>query len=182
MKTAIKILFLLFFTLCGAITAQTVSDSSRALYEGKIHSYQFMAPEGWAVDIENAYEDGYTAAISPAGTFYSDAQMAIFIWVYPIDSISFEEFIRADSAYYAGNIDKLEFIGSDTLFNSDGVRMIVFQTADPGGVYDQAMVAYIDTESEVVIFELNIEYREQFAEAESKLREALRRFRYTNSR
>jgi len=178
MKMAIKILLILFPICFAVLSSQTVMDSDRAQYEGKTHTYEFRAPEGWILDIENAYRDGFTAAMCPEDEFYGNARTAIFVWVYLLDSTTFGEFISADSGFYANGTDKIEFIRSDTIYNSDSARTVIFETADPGVTYKIATVAYIDVGTEVVIYELDIDSRELYAEGESKFREALYNFRY----
>jgi len=183
MKTAIKISFTLFLVFAAAHTisvGQSQVEPGSAWYYGEAHTFRIQAPKGWNLDTENAYKDGYTAAMCPKGEFYLDAKRAIFIWVFPKDSLTFEQFFISDSAFYARNQDRLIFDRKESSFTRDSAQVVILTTADPGGPYNLAMVAYIDTGTEVVIYELNIDSREDHAPAESAFREALDRFGYVD--
>ena len=181
MKTAIRISFILFLVFAAVHSisvGQSQEEPGSAWYYGEAHTYRIQAPKGWSLDTENAYKDGYTAAMCPEGEFYLDAKRAIFIWIFPKDSLTFEQFFISDSAYYVGKQKGLVFSRKEYSYTRDSAQVVILTTADPGGPYNLAMVAYIDTETEVVIYELNIDSREDHAPAESAFREALRRFGY----
>lgn len=169
-------LFLVLILCLSVVFSQESEEPDQAYYEGRTYSYLFEAPEDWILDIDNAYEDGYTAALFPEEQTYTYSDMTILIWVFKNDSLSFGEFVTADSAYYLKRNDGLQFRKTDTLFVDDGIRAIVMEADDPGAESSIAMIGYIDVRTEVVIYELSISERMYFAEGASRLHEALRKF------
>ena len=182
---SLKIYSILFLLFVGPVIwtfGQIQDESGTAWYYGGAHTFSIQAPKDWTIDAEGAYKDGYTSAMFPKGEYYHDANSAIFIWVFSNDSLTFEQFFVADSAYYVGRQKGLVFSRKEYSYTRDSAQVIILTTADPGGRYNLAMVAYIDTETEVVIYELNIDSREDQAPAESKFREALYKFKYIDGK
>jgi len=166
---------LIVFLIIPAITyGQEINDSSGAYYTGNTYIYKFGAPENWILDLENAYEDGYTAALYPDSNSYTFADMIIYIWVFKRDSLSFEDFISQDSAYYLKEDIHLKFSRSIREFvTPDRIPSVTLEVDDPGAFVTIAFVTYLDLKSEIVIYEAHISDRMYYAEMESKLREAI---------
>ena len=80
------------------------------------------------------------------------------------------------------NIEKLGFIRSDTMFYSTGTQVLIFETEDLGGEYELAMIAYIDMETETVVYELLISDREYFVEGEVGFSEAVEKVELANEK
>ncbi len=167
--------FVLFLTYLKT-TAQENPQNEGAYYEGGTFSYYMNAPEDWIIDFDNAENDSYTAAFYPDSESYFGYTTKIRVGIFKNGERTYSEFISADSAYLLEKIENLEIIRSDTTFYSSGNQAIIFETKDPGGEYELAMVAYIDMTTETVVYELLISSREYFGEGESRFREALDRF------
>lgn len=146
-------------------------------YDGVDHSFMFVVPNGWLADTVNAYFDGYTMAMFPGHESYFNATRQILVWVLDLDSLTFEQFITVDSAHLAKTkkiIFKRRYSLNDPLHEkgrleskfgisrasaSDTAHVdtcIVLEIRDPGGVSREAMIAYCNAGSEIVIFQLNI--------------------------
>lgn len=169
---------LILVTPATFATAQEFPDTNYAFYEGRTYSYIMEAPEGWVVDLENSYEDGFTAALYPEGESYFDAYVIIFIWIFKNDTLSIREFISADSLNYLRDNEYLEFRRSDSIATAEDSYATILETEDPGAESTIAAVGYIDAKTEIIIYELNISERMLFAEGDSKFREALTAFVY----
>ena len=154
-----------------------MEDSSRAYYRGETYSYSFRAPEGWLLNLDNAYSEGYTAAMYPQGQDYPDAKTIVYVWIFRTSGKSLAEFISADSAHYVRK-DSLDFLRTDTLKIKGGDAAIILEADDPGGASKLAAIGYIDAVTEFVVYELHITDRVYFAEAYGKFREALRWFSF----
>jgi hypothetical protein len=173
----IKCLFLLLLANPALVTLPTARedpDTNSVYYQGEVYFYTMEAPEGWILKLQEE-DSPYAAVISPDTQDAGTGLPSIYIGIYKNLSRSFRDFISADSAYIVkqDQENKLEFIRSDTLFNSEGRETIIFETEDPGGRHNLAVIAYIDAGTETVVYELQITERLQFREAESKFREAL---------
>jgi hypothetical protein len=162
-----------------AVNARELDDTSYAYYEGKTFSYFFEAPEGWILNLEDAYAEGYTAAMYPEGQEYSNSKAIIYVWIFENNDYDFAGFISADSAHYAKK-DKAEFLRTDTLELESGDIAIILEVDDPGGASKLAMIGYVDAVTEIIIYELRITDRVYFAEADGKFREALTRFSFAH--
>lgn len=169
-------------------------------YDGTDHSFLFAAPLGWVIDTTNAYFDGYTAAMFPANESYFNATKQIFVWVLDLDSLTFEEFITADSLhlhktkkmlfrdrYPLGDpnneqrrLQRKFGIKSEDAYDTTQVdTCIVLEINDPGGVSREAGLAYFNAGSEIVIFQLNISERFHVGLAQRAFEKVLKSFKLT---
>ena len=154
----------------------TPDDSNTVIINAVDYAIIISAPDGWAIDLKNASHDNYTAVMFPDSQSYFDHNEAIYTWVFSLDSLSFKEFVSADSLSYLLETDSLEFIDSYSFADSTIdpiIPHIVLETADPGGIYETAMVAYLDLGRDIAIYHLNISDRMYFISASEKLREVV---------
>ena len=130
-----EISFLLIVLLFGylRLSAQDDAKSDGAYYEGEVFSYFMNAPEGWFMDLENAENDGQTAAFYPANENYFEYTTKIRIGIFKNGKRTYSEFISTDSAYLLKKTENLEIIRSDTVYNSNLSQAIVFETEDHVG-------------------------------------------------
>ena len=170
--------FLILAAGFSAAFAREPADTNYAYYEGETYSYTLEAPDKWTLNLEDAYADGYTAALYPEEESYINSKMTIYIWIFKNDSYTFQDFISADSAHYLKEDENLEFWGTDSLGIDSGSYAIILQLDDPGGASELAMIGYINAVTEIVIFELHIADRVYFPEADGKFREALTKFSF----
>jgi len=172
-----NLLLLLFvFFIVGPVSAQDSSHEESASYQGEKYAYYMTAPEDWIVDFENAEGDSYSIAFYPDSESYFDYTAKIRIGIFKNGKRTFEKFVSEDSVYLHKRTENLEIIRSDSLIYSSGNEAILFETEDPGGEYELAMVAYIDLMTEIVVYELLVSSREHFGEAEDKFQQALSLF------
>lgn len=151
-------------------------EENYVIYEGEKHDFIIDAPEHWYIDVENASRDGYTAAIFSDTESYNDPSMIIYVWVYQKDSLSFQEFVSEDSAFYINKDAALTFKSSDTLTTQQGLKVIIFESDNPGMGSETAAIAYIDAEPEIVIYELDVRRLDHFLEGNYNFREAISMF------
>ncbi len=169
-------------------------------YDGVDHSFMFVAPQGWVVDTTNAYFDGYTAAMFPGNETYFSATKQIMVWVLDLDSLTFDEFITRDSLHLnktkgilfydryplhdrAHRQKVLEHkFGLSKAIKPDTSKIdtcIVLELSDPGGKSREAMIAYGNAGSEIVVFQLNIPNRLDLGIAQRAFENVLESFRLT---
>jgi len=172
----ISLLWIALIFCHSTLSSQDKVDTDYAYYEGDVYSYYINTIDDWLLDLGNAEKDGYTAAIYPNNESYFDYSIKIRIGIFKNGELTFDEFISADSIYLLKKTENLEIIRSDTVFYSSGNQAIIFETEDPGGEHELAMIAYIDMTTETVVYELLISSREYFGEGETRFREALERF------
>jgi hypothetical protein len=174
MKTTIFILA--FIAIGSAAIGQEIPDSNYAIYAGEKFFFIMAAPDGWNLALEEAQASGYSAAFYPSESEYLSAKQIIYIWIFKKDSLTYNEFVSADSSNYLLRDDSIAFIAGDSMHINDSIMIKILDFRDPGGYSMLAKVAYIDMISEVVVYELNIANREGFIEAENKFIRALRKF------
>lgn len=170
---------IIILLICHTISfAQDDLDSNFALYEGESWSYIMEAPDDWVLDLENAQFDGLSAFFCPEEMTYFDAKLAISIWIFKLDSLTFREFISADSLVYLKSDSLIEFDKADSLNITDSQKVIVLSTIDPGGEYSLAMVGYIDAGAEIIIYELNLSAWRFYHIGTVKFKEAINNFSF----
>jgi len=168
----------IIIVLAGSLVyAQNDPDSNYAFYEGQTYSFLMEAPEEWKLNLEDAQFDGLSAFFCPEEMDYFDAKYGISIWIFKLDSLTFREFITADSSAYAGS-DSLEFDKIDSLDLADDKKAIALRVKDPGGVSSTAIIAYIDGGKDIIIYELNIRNRRFYTIAYLGFEEALKKFSF----
>jgi len=166
--------FFLFITSLS-LFGQEEADSNFAVYESEDFTYLFHSPEGWALNLDQAQNDGYSAALFPDSEQYIGASQTVYIWIYTTDSIKFDEFVSLDSANYV----KENAIKIDTSYLLDidkELSAYILEVADPGGASQLNMIAYLSSHPDIIIYELNILGREFRAQAEDKFVEAIKLF------
>jgi hypothetical protein len=136
------------------------------------------APDDWVLDLENAQFDGLSAYFCPEDMTYFDAKAAINIWIFKLDSLTFREFISADSLTYLKNDSLIQFDKTDSINITDSQKAIILYTTDPGAEYNLASVAYIDADTEIVIYELNIAAWHFYLIGTVKFDEAIKKFSF----
>ncbi len=169
-------------------------------YDGVDHSFMFVAPQGWTIDTTNAYFDGYTAAMFPGSESYFNATKQILVWVLDLDSLTFDEFITRDSLHLNKTKGILFYnryplhdpahrqkvleqkFGLSKAIEPDASRIdtcIVLELNDPGGKSKDAMIAYGNAGSEIVVFQLNISNRLDLGIAQRAFEKVLDSFKLT---
>ncbi|MCX6830485.1 MAG: hypothetical protein NT002_14555 [candidate division Zixibacteria bacterium] len=155
-------------------------DSSNSIYyAGQTFVSRITAPKGWVIDLENAQADGRSAACYPTGQKYYDYDRIVYIWIFKRDSLSFREFLTADSARYLKKYPGVAFRKKDSLVLAEDRKICFMETVDPGGKSNIATVAYADAGTETIVFELNITRPVLFAETESVFIQMLKKFSQT---
>nr|MBN2276286.1 hypothetical protein [candidate division Zixibacteria bacterium] len=167
---------LICFFISGA-EEMTAKSSDYAYYEGGTYAYFFRAPSGWILDLDNAHLDGYTAAMYPDSQSYDYSDMIIYVWIFPKDSMAFQEFITRDSAHYIKTHEGLSFIANKPGINSDSLRFTTLETDDPGAIYDIVSITYFDLISEIVIYEAHIAERRFHTDIAEHLHQAINELR-----
>ncbi|UCD94514.1 MAG: hypothetical protein JSU69_00230, partial [Candidatus Zixiibacteriota bacterium] len=155
LKRNFVLLILILATGFYTAQAQESDDTSYAYYKGETYTYSFKAPENWVLNLEEAYAEGYTAAMYPEGQEYYDSRMIIYVWIFKNTDKSLTQFISADSAHYVKR-NGIGFLRTDTLDLEGGDIAIILEVDDPGGASKLAMIGYIDAVTEIVIYELHI--------------------------
>ncbi|PKK84546.1 MAG: hypothetical protein CVT49_02940 [candidate division Zixibacteria bacterium HGW-Zixibacteria-1] len=167
------IAFILFVAVAATADDQVGFEENYVLYEGETDNFIIDAPDHWYIDIENASKDGYTAAIFADTESYNDPSMIIYVWVYHKDSLSFQEFISEDSAYYIKRDAALTVASADTVLTDQGKTAVVFEMENPGMGSETAAIGYIDAGPEIVIYELDVRRLDHFLEGNYNFREAI---------
>jgi hypothetical protein len=153
------------------------SDKSDYIYfERDDYRCRFKSPPGWRFDLEDARADGYSAALLPDTAEYYNSGMIIYIWIFKRGSINYAEFITADSSAYLKRHPGLKFTKTDSVKTDRGNFAVYLETSDPGGEQETAFVGYIDSEKEVIVYQMDITSRFYYSEALSHFREALKGF------
>lgn len=173
-----NLLFLLsgLILMAAGATGSLAQESPRsdvAVYSGDLHAFQLKPPSGWVLDLENAYTNGYTAVLYPDSQIFVEASMIIYIWAYPLDSLGFQEYISADSTFYLESNIGLEFISTDTVYTPQEFYWVILEAADPGAESDIALIGYLDGETDIIIYQLDITDRISWADAAPKFAEAM---------
>jgi hypothetical protein len=166
-KVSILFLPFLYALFAGPIWSQQSDSTDDIYYSGETYIYRITAPIGWVFDLENAQLDGRSAACYPKEQKYYDFDRIVYIWIFKRDSLSFREFMTADSARYLRRNPGLSFRRADSVMLSQKRKIFLLEAADPGGKSNIASVAYADVNAETIIFELNITRPVLFAETES---------------
>ncbi|MBN2227022.1 MAG: hypothetical protein JW763_06625 [candidate division Zixibacteria bacterium] len=151
-------------------------DTNVIIFEGEQYIFAIVPPAGWVTDLDNAAHDGYTAAMFPDSASYFRSRQIIYIWIFPLDSMSFEQFVSADSASYLASINGLIFSERKIVSDSTENDIVVLEAYDPGGKTDLAALAYIDGEDEIIVLQLSIYDRMYYADARASLNEVLANF------
>lgn len=142
-------------------------------YEGGIYQVNIVPPGGWKFDLENPRIDGRSAACFPGDQEYYNNKAMIVVWIYKIDSLTFREFISRDSISYLKKSSSLQFKKKDSLKIAEERNVFILETSDPGAKSSMASVTYIDVGTEILIFELNIAGRMEYAEGQTRLMEMI---------
>ncbi len=174
-----NIVYLMTLLLLNSLAfAQDDLDSNYAFYEGQTLSYLLEAPEDWVLNLDDANFDGLSACFYPDDMTYFDNKLCIKVWIFKLDSLSFDEFISSDSSYYLNTVEDIEFKNPDTLKITEKQIAVILRVKDPGALYTLAAVAYIDAVSEIIIYELNISGRQFDLVSQVKFKEALEKFSF----
>ncbi|MEP0829042.1 MAG: hypothetical protein HRF51_11020 [bacterium] len=175
-----KVKFLIILmALSIAVSGQQATLPPGIYYEGGIYQVNINPPKGWKFDLENPRIDGRSAACFPSDQEYYNNKAMIIVWIYKLDSLTFCEFISRDSISYLKKSSSLQFKKKDSLKIVEEREVIVLETSDPGGKSSMASVAYIDVGSEILIFELNIAGRIEYAEGQTRLMEMVEKVELT---
>ena len=151
-------------------------DTNVIIFEGGQYIFSIAPPTGWVTDLDNAAHDGYTAAMFPDSASYYRSKQIIYVWIFPLDSMSFEQFISADSISYLASVNGLVFSERKIISDSTANDMVVLETYDPGGKTDLATLAYIDGEDEIIVLQLSIYDRMYYNPARASFDEVLGKF------
>lgn len=151
-------------------------DTNVIVFAGEQYVFSIAPPTGWVTDLKNAAHDGYTAAMFPDSASYYRSKQIIYVWIFPLDSLSFEQFVSADSVSYLASIKGLIFSGRTMVSDSGENEIVVLQTYDPGGKNDLAVLAYVNGEDEIIIFQLSIYDRMYYPSGYAALEEVLSNF------
>jgi len=73
----------------------------------------------------------------------------------------------------------LQFKKRDSLKIAEERNVFILETSDPGAKSSMASVAYIDVGTEILIFELNIAGRMEYAEGQTRLMEMVEKLELT---
>lgn len=176
--------FILSVSLFLVILAISAKGEQKALppgiyYEGGIYQVNIVPPRGWKFDLENPRIDGRSAACFPEDQEYYNNKSIIIVWIFPLDSLSFSEFMRRDSVSYLRESSTVSFKKRDSITFADERIAIILETSDPGAKSSMASVAYLDAGTEILIFELNIAGRMEFAEGQTRLMEMVEKAELT---
>ncbi|MFH2036386.1 MAG: hypothetical protein ABIJ45_08285 [Candidatus Zixiibacteriota bacterium] len=158
--------------------AQDDLDSNYAVYEGQTFSYMLESPDDWVLNLDEAQHDELSACMFPKIMTYTDAKLAINVWIFKLDSLSLQEFITRDSAFYIKSNSSIVFDKRDSIKISENLYAVALRTNNPGTDYSLAMVAYIDAVTEVIVYELNIHNYSYYLAGAVKLEEALKKFAF----
>lgn len=162
-----------------AVSGQQPTLPPGIFYEGGIYQVKIDPPDGWKFDLENPRIDGRSAACFPGNQEYYNNKAMIVVWIYKLDSLSFREFISRDSISYLKGNSSLQLKKKDSLKIAEERNAFVLETSDPGGKSSMASVAYIDVGTEILIFELNIAGRMEYAEGQTRLMEMVEKVELT---
>jgi len=173
-----SILLLALFPVIAS-TQPPPADKS-IYYDGVAYSCKISPPSGWILDIDNVRIDNCSAAAYPQDQRYYDTDMIIYFWIYKGDSLNFRKNISLDSLRYLKKDSNLVFKKNDSLTISKDRPVCILVAMDPGGKHKLAEVAYIDAKTEFIVCELKIADRVYFVEAETKLREMLKKISLTS--
>lgn len=162
-----------------SVSGQQANLSPGIYYEGGIYQVNIVPPRGWKFDLENPRIDGRSAACFPEDQEYYNNKLIVVVWIFPLDSLSFHEFMRRDSISYLRENPTVSFKKKDSISYADERTAIILETSDPGAKSSLASVAYLDAGTEILIFELNIAGRMEFTEGKTRLMEMVEKVELT---
>ncbi|MBD3402381.1 hypothetical protein GF420_05755 [candidate division GN15 bacterium] len=162
----------------GSIDTDEPVDTNTAFYEGESLNYVFHPPASFKMVSRAAQDDGYSFAFVPNDASYDSSEVLIGVNIYKIRKLDIDEVIEADTAnlrlHYGGDVEIHE-VDSIQAYNGDPAR--TFYINSPERYLPNVMIAYVNGETELIIFELVIaETAVRFA-AEEKFVGAIRNLR-----
>ena len=132
-------------------------DSNTAFYEGESLNYVMAPPGHFKMVTREAANDGYSFAFIPEQARYDSADILIGVNIYKIRQLVFEKVIENDTIslrqHYGPDVVMHE-VDSIVTGTKDPVR--TFYINSPDRLLPNVMVAYLNGQTELVIFELVI--------------------------
>lgn len=136
---------------------RTELDSNTAFYEGESLNYIMAPPPTFRMITKEAAQDGYSFAFIPESTTYEETDILIGVNIYKIRDLEFDRVIENDTSslreHYGKDV-KMHEVDSVRSETDDPYR--TFYINSPDRILPNVMIAYLNGETELVIFELVI--------------------------
>ena len=136
---------------------RTELDSNTAFYEGESLNYLMTPPPQFRMVTKEAARDGYSFAFIPESAEYAETDVLIGVNIYKIRNLEFDKVIENDTSclreHYGPDV-KMHEVDSVRSGSDDPIR--TFYINSPDQILPNVMIAYLNGETELVIFELVI--------------------------
>ncbi len=172
---------LLILALCATVLAgqpKKTTDLHAAFYKGESLNYVIAPPDRFDMVDSAAAADGYSFAFIPDNQAYDSADITIGVNIYKIRGLVFADVLGRDTTSLREHYGKgVSISAADHLRAASGQPVRTFYIDNPGRFIPNAMIAYVDGRTEMLVFELVISKRATKAEAEAAFTECLSRLK-----
>lgn len=175
-------LFAIAVLLASAIDAGAERDKSyernAAFYTGETLTYIVFPPDQFRMIDREAAPDGYSCAFIPNSQQYKTAETIIGINMFKTRGLKFVEVVARDTAALREHYGSSVAIRPvDSVTASSGQPVTTFFIDDTTRFIPNVMIAYVDGQTELLVFELVITDRATSSKAEDTFMQCLRRLK-----
>jgi len=175
-----RLIAVFILTLLGLSSARATEpgftlDSNTAFYEGEQYEFVMPSPPGYRMVGYKAKFDGYSFAFVPEEELYDSADVIIGAHIYKIRGLSFEQALKSDTSainQHYGSAASLRAL--DPIKLETGGQALTFYFDAHDSFIPNVMIAYIATETELVVYELVITEDAHKVAAEDQFVQAVR--------
>jgi len=175
-------LLLTALLLAAAIVTEAQPDRSyerdAAFYEGEKLTYIVFPPDQFRMIDHEAATDGYSCAFVPDSQQYQTAETIIGINMFKTRGLKFADVVARDTAalreHYGSNV---AIRPVDSVTAASGQTITTFSINDTARFIPNIMIAYVDGQTELLVFELVITDHAASSTAESTFIQCLKRLK-----
>jgi len=158
--------------------AETDLDRNTAFYEGESLNYVIYPPDRYQMVDWEATADGYSFAFIPPEQTYDSADMLIGVNIFKIRGLSFADVVKRDTAAVRKHYGKsISIWPVDSVYAASGQSVATFFVNDTTRFIPNVMLAYVDGQTELLVFELVITERVATITAEDVFIECLEKLK-----